>query len=117
MRFLLDENIPRDLAVALREEGHNVIWVPETAMRGANDDVPWRLAARERQVLVTADLGFPLPGSGPSALIVLRHFDRLSTALMAESVSKAVRSLAAGLLGQHVTVAPGRIRSRPLKWR
>ena len=67
MRFLLDENAPKDAAVALRNEGHDVVWIPETSLRAATDEAIWLLAAQEERVLVTSDLDFPLPVSSRRA--------------------------------------------------
>jgi predicted nuclease of predicted toxin-antitoxin system len=36
MRFLLDENLPRSAARILRDAGHEVVAVVESAMRGLN---------------------------------------------------------------------------------
>lgn len=111
MRFLLDENIPKDLAMALRDEGHDVLWVPETELRGAEDDDLWAKAAKETRWLVTADLDFPLGEPRPPGMILLRGFDRVSTAALARFAMDAVAQLA-DETDQLLVVSPGRIRRR-----
>ena len=114
MRFLVDENIPLDLVVALRVEGHDVIWVPESDFRGADDDVIWRHAAQDQRVFVTGDLDFPLSSPNPPGMLLLRGADRLSTRTMSSLLLVAVRSLGDDVLGYLVVVSPGRVRRRLL---
>ena len=114
MRFLLDENLPFDIAVALRSEGHDVVWIPESSSRGANDEVIWRLAAEEQRVFTTEDLDFPLPPPNPPGMILLRGTDRLSTAVRRDLLLHALEQLGDGVLGLLVVVSPGRLRRRRL---
>lgn len=57
MRFLADENVPGPAVAALRESGHDVLWIKE-AIPGAEDAAVLDLAQRERRVVVTADTDF-----------------------------------------------------------
>ena len=111
MRFLLDENIPKDMALALREEGHDVLWVPETDLRGADDDDLWARAAEEARWLVSADLDFPLDEPRPPGLILIRGFDKVSTAALARFTLEAIAQLAHEA-HQLLVISPGRIRRR-----
>jgi predicted nuclease of predicted toxin-antitoxin system len=61
LRFLVDENLPGAVAELLRADGHDVLAVAPSAFRSADDTELWALAARERRVVVTRDLGFPHP--------------------------------------------------------
>jgi predicted nuclease of predicted toxin-antitoxin system len=114
MRFLLDENVPRDAGVALREEGHDVVWASEPPLRGSTDDVLWRQAANDNRVFVTGDLDFPLAGTQPPALVLLRHFDRVSPRVLMSSLKDAVTSLGDDILGKLVVLSPGQMRVRGL---
>ena len=69
MRFLVDENLPAAVAEALRAEGHDAFALVESAHRGEDDGAVWALAARERPILVTRDLDFPLPASSRRSAI------------------------------------------------
>ena len=57
MRFLADENMPGPAVAALRDLGHDVLWIKEL-MPGAEDPVVLALAQREARVVVTADTDF-----------------------------------------------------------
>jgi predicted nuclease of predicted toxin-antitoxin system len=114
MRFLLDENTPHDFALALRNEGHDVVWIPETRLRGLDDPAIWALGREEQRVLVTADLDFPTLGTYEPGMIVVRKIDRLSTSAQADLVLAVVRAEGDNLRGQLAVVAPGRVRMRRL---
>jgi predicted nuclease of predicted toxin-antitoxin system len=57
MRLLADENFPRAAVGALRDAGHDVVWV-RTAAPGARDFDLLTWAAREGRVLLTFDKDF-----------------------------------------------------------
>jgi|SRR6185503_11877234 len=57
MRFLANENVPGPVVAALRERGHDVVWIKE-AMPGAKDSVVLAQAQTEQRVVVTADTDF-----------------------------------------------------------
>ncbi|VVB71168.1 Uncharacterised protein [uncultured archaeon] len=57
MRLLVDENFPRHIFEALREDGHDVIWIGgETS--GMPDDAVLALAQSDRRTIVTFDSDF-----------------------------------------------------------
>ena len=105
MRFLLDENISKDAAMALRNEGHDVVWIPETPLRGSDDDLLWLVSLQERRVFVTADLGFPRGRPRPPAMILLRGFDRVSTTTEARFLLDTVRELGDDLEAKLIVVS------------
>ncbi len=57
MRFLANENVPGPVVAALRERGHDVLWIKES-MPGVDDPGVLALAQRESRVVVTADIDF-----------------------------------------------------------
>lgn len=57
MRFLADENVPRDIVEALRHEGHDVAWIRADSPERDDQQVLDRASAEQR-VLVTADTDF-----------------------------------------------------------
>lgn len=79
MRFLLDENVPKDTATALRLEGHDVVRAQEAALQSADDRSIWRYAVLEARILITSDLDFPLDDDFPTGLILIRGIDRIPT--------------------------------------
>jgi predicted nuclease of predicted toxin-antitoxin system len=58
MRILVDENIPRMTVERLRELGHDVKDIRGTGDQGLADAGLWKVAVRERRLLVTTDKGF-----------------------------------------------------------
>ena len=58
MHIKLDENLPTDLAVSLRQLGHDVETVLEENLGGAADDLIWQIAQDEGRFLITQDLDF-----------------------------------------------------------
>ncbi len=67
MRLLADENIPRIVVMALRDHGHDVLWIAEE-MPGARDRVVMQLATSLHRLLLTFDLDF--------GELVFRHQER-----------------------------------------
>jgi predicted nuclease of predicted toxin-antitoxin system len=57
MRFLANENLPRDLVDALRARGHDVAWVREDSP-GLADPMVLERARQEMRVVVTFDKDF-----------------------------------------------------------
>jgi len=57
LRLLANENIPRQAVEALRRDGHDVIWIVETA-RGADDTRIATQARQERRIVLTFDREF-----------------------------------------------------------
>ena len=57
MRLLADENVPGPVVQALRQLGHDVLWIKESRP-GAEDPAALALAQTDQRVLVTADTDF-----------------------------------------------------------
>lgn len=116
MRFLLDENLPRSAARILRDAGHEVVAVVESAMRGEKDPELLRVCNRENRVFVTLDVGIRLTGGALTTGAVLlrppKEFD-------ASDIEQLLLGLIASgdldqLSGRVTVLSPGRIRTRPL---
>ena len=58
MKFKLDENMPGDLAVLLRTQGHDAMGVVEQGLAGEDDPPVLERAASEDRILMTFDLDF-----------------------------------------------------------
>jgi len=78
MRILANENVPGPGVTALRDAGHDVLWVKED-MAGAVDNDVLALAEREGRLVVTFDKDFGelavrtgLPASSGVVLLRLR---------------------------------------------
>lgn len=61
MRFKVDEDLPTEVAVLLREKGHDAPTVGDQQLQGCPDEQLWSVAQGERRCLVTADKGFGAP--------------------------------------------------------
>ena len=116
MHFLVDENLPVDVAEILRGSGHDVLHVAETDRRGASDREIWQLATREARIIMTRDLDFPIPElPKPPGLILLRVPDAFSRSQIGRVVSDFVESEAFQQVTDTITVvSPGRVRARKL---
>lgn len=116
MRWLCNENIPRNLVEALRDHGHDVVWIREAAP-GIADDAVLALAARDRRLCLTFDKDFgelaaatALPAG--CGVLLLRLQPRVSAAFVMETV--AILESRADWAGHFSVLEPGRIRMRPL---
>jgi predicted nuclease of predicted toxin-antitoxin system len=75
MRFKLDENLPADAAILLRDSGHDAMTVLEQGLGGAPDAAVMERCRREKRALVTLDVGlgdirtYP-PSDGPGCLVI-----------------------------------------------
>lgn len=116
MRFLVDENLPVDVAEVLQEAEHDVVFVPRSEHRGASDQELWRLAVSEERILVTRDLDFPLSDRPPPpGLILVRVPDTFTRRAIRGVFAEFVAGEAlAEVAGSITVVSPGRIRARKL---
>jgi predicted nuclease of predicted toxin-antitoxin system len=57
MRLLEDENFPLDAVKALRDKGHDVVWIREVA-RGIGDAKVLSQAQEEKRIVITFDKDF-----------------------------------------------------------
>ena len=116
MRFLLDENVPRTLAGALAERGHDAVPLPEH-LRRSKDSALLAYAARTRRTLVTQDtdfgtLVFVTRRRPPPAIVLLR----LPSVELVERVQGVVVAMEAALArdGVFVVIDRSGVRIRPL---
>lgn len=73
MKLVVDENIPRSAADALRRSGHAVVDIRGTPREGSDDDALWALAASEGAILITTDKHFVHKRNEPhQGLLIVR---------------------------------------------
>lgn len=75
MKLKLDENLPAQLAEALRRQGHDVDTVLDENLQGRADQEIWQAAQNEQRFLITQDLDFSdvrryQPGTHAGLLLV-----------------------------------------------
>jgi predicted nuclease of predicted toxin-antitoxin system len=116
MRFLVDENLPRDIAAILNDMGHDAIAVVGSSLEGSEDSFLWSLNAREGRIFITEDLDFPLNISPkPPGLVLVRFPDAFYVdTLINMTVEFLGRSSEEELMGQITVLAPGQTRVREL---
>ena len=95
MRLCANENLPEDCIVRLRQEGHDVLWIRESAPGSADDAVLARAATEER-LLITFDKDFGelvfRRGAKASHGVVLFRIPQPSAAAVAERVAMTLAS-------------------------
>ncbi|MBI3953019.1 MAG: DUF5615 family PIN-like protein [Chloroflexi bacterium] len=116
MLFLVDENLPSDVAQLLRGSGHDVLDLARSPHRGSTDRQVWELASRQRRIVVTRDLDFPLARlPQPPGVVLVRVPDTFTRSQIAGVMARFMASPGFHELVGRVTVgAPGRIRARSL---
>jgi len=116
MRFLANENFPSDAVQALRSDGHDVVWIRETAPGIADPEV-LRQAVQEERILLTFDKDFGelafhqrLPAS---CGVILFRIPTPSAFYVAQFTLKVIASRS-DWSGHFTVVEEQRIRMRPL---
>src|SRR6266705_1109802 len=89
MRLCANENVPGDCIAALRQRGHDVLWIREAA-RGIPDEAVLAKAQSEARLLITFDKDFGElvfhRGKAVSRGIVLFRLRKLSPEFIARRV-------------------------------
>jgi predicted nuclease of predicted toxin-antitoxin system len=116
MRILADENFPRPILQALREQGHDINSVKET-MRGATDREVLEQAQKDERLVVTFDkdfgeLAFRFGLPATSGVILFRLSGDGPEADNARALAALARPLE--WAGNFAVVTDDRIRIRPL---
>jgi len=93
VKFKLDENLPVEAAVLLREAGHDALTVFDQQMGGESDEKVIKVCAREKRALITLDLDFSdiksYPPSNYQGILVLRT-RRQSRSKVLEMIAKLI---------------------------
>jgi predicted nuclease of predicted toxin-antitoxin system len=115
--FLVDEDMPRSTAGALREAGYQAEDVRDVGLRGHTDQEVYACAQAHATTLISADLGFSNPWRFPSrahsGIILVRLPNEMPTALVNGALINALGNLGnEDLAGTLIIVEPGRIRRR-----
>lgn len=116
MRFLANENFPLDAVEALRQQGHDVVWI-RTAAPGIADPEVLNRAQTEARVLLTFDKDFgelafraKLPATSG---ILLFRIKTPSSSAVARKVITAI-ACRDDWIGHFSVIEDDKIRMRPL---
>ena len=118
-RFVLDEDVPRSLAVALRQAGHDASRVQEVGLKGASDREVFDFARSQQAALITADVDLAdarvLQGETHHGLILLRMPPEMSASAVTVEATRLLERIAEeDLVGSLLVLEPGRVRIRRL---
>lgn len=116
-RFLIDEDLPRSLAGALRAAGIEAEDVRDVGLRTRPDNEIFTYAVAHGLVVLSADLGFAnilrFPFGSHQGIVVARFPNEIPTSRLNEAILRALQSLAAEEVeGNLIIIEPGRIRLR-----
>lgn len=119
MRLLIDQNLARQVAVALRNAGHDAVHTAERGLSRAEDTEILELAAREGRVVVSEDTDFSMllarAGAGTPSFVLIRSGEPLTPDRQVEMLLANLPMVEQDLLsGAIVVFARGRVRVRPL---
>jgi predicted nuclease of predicted toxin-antitoxin system len=116
IRFLVDEDMPRSTAKALRNGGFECLDVRDIGLRGAEDDAIYRRAQDEDLVLITADLGFSnslrYRLGTHKGIIIARFPNEVPTSELNDILINAIKNVSEDLPGNLTIIEPDRIRIR-----
>lgn len=98
MKCLVDENLPRGIAIAFQEIGFVALSVLDNeSLRGRPDGAIFEYASMQNSVLVTRDLGFIdrmlFTHPRPLGLVIVRFPSHVSLSIVIEHVRRSLRSL------------------------
>lgn len=117
MRFLIDENLPFGIAEFLSALKHDVFDVAASDIRGSSDEILWTKAAKEKRIIVTRDLDFPMPKLKPAPFgVMLIRVPETFRAVQITNIFKDsfVKIRHHELKNKVTVISPGRIRISPL---
>jgi predicted nuclease of predicted toxin-antitoxin system len=115
--FLVDEDMPRSTAAALRQAGHTAWDVRDIGLRGQGDDQVFAEAQARSAILVTADKGFSnvlsYPSGSHAGIVVMRVPNELPTWQVNHELMRALAELSGeSLRGTLIIIEAGRTRVR-----
>ena len=114
MNLVVDESVDRLVVDALRQDGHNVLYVSEIAP-SINDEMVLDLANQNGALLVTEDKDFGelvFRNGQIHTGIVLIRLGGLSTQAKVSSISTTFANQGPKLLNAFSVISPGKVRIR-----
>lgn len=117
LKFVIDEDMPRSTAKVLRTKGYETLDVRDLGLRGKSDDEIFKLAQKEKAVMLTGDLGFGnllhFPVGSHSGIVVAHFPNETSASELNNQIIKAVEPLSEiDFAGNLIIIEPGKVRIR-----
>ncbi len=116
MRFLANENFPGEAVEALREEGHDILWI-RTEAPGSRDIAVLEMAQAEERILLTFDRDFgelAFRVGLPATIGIILFRLRMTSAARVTQIVVAALASRSDWAGNFSVVEEDRIRMRPL---
>ena len=122
MRFLVDENMPRSLSLAITALGFAVEDVRDLGLQGLPGNEVFEAAIRSDAIIITRDRGFTFERAWPENFTAGVIFVNLPDAAPAKTISEKIHSLLiqrlpASLVGAVTIVEPQRALSKIVRRR
>ena len=116
MQFKTDENLPEEVAQALRDAGWDALSVLDQRLGGTSDPALANICAGENRILVTLDVGFgnikAYPPNDYAGIIVLRP-SRQDKHNVIELSARVINTLRSRQIGRELWVVDNqRVRVR-----
>lgn len=119
IRFLIDEDMPRSTAKALRERGFDCLDVRDIGLRGPNDDVVYGRAQEENCILLTGDLGFSntlkFPLGSHKGIVIAKFPSQMPTERLNRILVDSLANISDDLPENLTIIEPEKIRIRRRK--
>jgi len=117
LRLLVDEDLPRSLAPALRLAGHVAADVRDEGLRGQSDATIFQFAQERNFAVLTGDVEFGnelvYPPDDHRGVVLTRFPNDLPAPMLVEQIVASIALVAEeSLVGTIVVVEPGRVRVR-----
>ncbi len=122
MKFLVDENMPRNLAADISELGFQAQDVRDLGLRARPDTEVMQMAIELDAILITRDRLFADPRSWPedftAGVIFVSLDNKISVKVVTARILDVIQNrLPSSLLGAYTTVELRRALSRPVRSR
>ncbi len=119
MRFLANENFPGQAVEALRQQGHDILWI-RTEAPGSPDVTVLEMAEVEERILLTFDRDFgelAFRVGLPATISIILFRLRMNSAARVTEIVVAALASRSDWTGNFSVVEEDRIRMRPLPGR
>lgn len=117
LKFLIDEDMPRSTAKAIRDKGYEAIDVRDCGLRGSSDDEIFRFAQEGKAIILTGDFGFgnvlKYPVGSYQGVVIVHFPNEISVLELNHQIIKAFNNLSEKDFAKNlIIIEPHKIRIR-----